>query len=153
MLGFCKKDDKVSTYGLLSEHSKKSIRQWIEQLLGQGILAKSGEYNVIKITDTGRQVLRGELTPKLRQPSEGPANTQTRTATDPWKDVDRVLFDQLCELRTNFAQQSNVPVHVVFSDNSIKDMAKPILGHDQGPLRDNRHCDGCQTDTINTSQT
>ena len=116
--------DKVSTYGLLSEHSKKSIRQWIEQLLGQGILAKSGEYNVIKITDTGRQVLRGELTPKLRQPSEGPANTQTRTATDPWKDVDRVLFDQLCELRTNFAQQSNVPVHVVFSDNSIKDMAK-----------------------------
>ena len=35
-----------------------------------------------------------------------------------------MLFDQLCELRTNFAQQSNVPVHVVFSDNSIKDMAK-----------------------------
>ena len=116
--------NKVSTYGLLSEHSKKSVRQWIEQLLGQGILVKSGEYNVIKITDTGRQVLRGELTPKLRQPSEGPAHTQTRTSTDPWKDVDRVLFDQLCELRTNFAQQSNVPVHVVFSDNSIKDMAK-----------------------------
>jgi len=116
--------DKVSTYGLLSEHSKKSVRQWIEELLGQGILIKSGEYNVIKITDTGRQVLRGELTPKLRQPSEGPANTQARTSTDPWKDVDRVLFDQLCELRTNFAQQSNVPVHVVFSDNSIKDMAK-----------------------------
>jgi len=116
--------NKVSTYGLLSEHSKKSVRQWIEQLLGQGILVKSGDYNVIKITDTGRQVLRGELTPKLRQPSEGPANTQARTSTDPWKDVDRVLFDQLCELRTNFAQQSNVPVHVVFSDNSIKDMAK-----------------------------
>ena len=116
--------DKVSTYGLLSEHSKKSVRQWIEQLLGQGILVKSGEYNVIKITNTGRQLLRGELTPKLRQPSEGPANTQARTSTDPWKDVDRLLFDQLCELRTNFAQQSNVPVHVVFSDNSIKDMAK-----------------------------
>lgn len=117
--------DKVSTYGLLSEHSKKSVREWIEQLLGQGMLVKSGEYNVIKITDAGRQVLRGELTPKLRQPSDSStANTQAKTSTDPWKDVDRVLFDQLSELRTEFAQQANVPVHVVFSDNSIKDMAK-----------------------------
>ena len=117
--------DKVSTYGLLSEHSKKSVREWIDQLLGQKILVKSGEYNVIKITDSGRQVLRGELVPKLRQPSDNSATkTATRVSTDPWKGVDRVLFDQLCELRADFARQGDVPVHVVFSDNSIKDMAK-----------------------------
>ena len=116
--------DKVSTYGLLSEYPKKSIRQWIDQLIGQGILVKTGDYNVIKITDSGRQVLRGELTPKLREPSQGSANTNTRISADTWKDVDRVLFDRLCELRADFARQGNVPVHVVFSDNSIKDMAK-----------------------------
>ncbi len=117
--------DKVSTYGLLSEHSKKTVREWIDQLLGQKMLIKSGEYNVIKITDSGRQVLRGELVPKLRQPSDNSATkTSTRVSTDPWKGVDRVLFDQLCELRADFARQGDVPVHVVFSDNSIKDMAK-----------------------------
>jgi len=117
--------DKVSTYGLLSEHSKKTVREWIDQLLGQKILIKSGEYNVIKITDSGRQVLRGELVPKLRQPSEhSTTKTSTRVSTDTWKDVDRVLFEQLCELRADFARQGDVPVHVVFSDNSIKDMAK-----------------------------
>ncbi len=142
--------DKVSTYGLLSEHSKKSVRTWIEQLLGQGILVKAGEYNVLQITDTGRQVLRGELTPKLRQPLDSEsANTQVRSSTDPWKDVDRVLFDQLCELRADFARESNVPVHVVFSDNSIKDMAKKrpsnedafrlILGVSQQKLGDYGH--------------
>ena len=117
--------DKVSTYGLLSEHSKKSVREWIDQLLGQDVLVKSGEYNVLKITDTGRQVLRGELTPKLREPSQGSAaSTQSRVSVDPWEGVDRALFDSLSELRADLAQQGDVPVHVVFSDNSIKDMAK-----------------------------
>jgi len=117
--------DKVSTYGLLSEHSKKSVREWIDQLLGQDVLVKSGEYNVLKITDTGRQVLRGELTPKLRQPSEGSAaSTQSRISVDAWEGVDRALFDSLSELRADLARQGEVPVHVVFSDNSIKDMAK-----------------------------
>ena len=116
--------DKVSTYGLLSEHSRKSVREWIDQLLGQSVLVKSGEYNVIKITDTGRQVLRGELTPKLRQPQSSSAGTQSRVAADPWEGVDRTLFDGLSELRADLARQREVPVHVVFSDNSIKDMAK-----------------------------
>ena len=117
--------DKVSTYGLLSEHSKKSVREWIDQLLGQEVLVKSGEYNVLKITDTGRQVLRGELTPKLRQASQGSvAGAQSRILVDPWEGVDRVLFDLLSELRADIARQSDVPVHVIFSDNSIKDMAK-----------------------------
>ena len=117
--------DKVSTYGLLSEHSKNSVREWINQLLGQDVLVKSGEYNVLKITDTGRQVLRGDLTPKLRQPSDNStASTQSRTSVDPWEGVDRTLFDSLSELRADLARQGDVPVHVVFSDNSIKDMAK-----------------------------
>ena len=117
--------DKVSTYGLLSEHSKKSVREWIDQLLGQDVLVKSGEYNVLKITDAGRKVLRGELTPKLREPSQGSAaSTQSRVSVDPWEGVDRALFDSLSELRADLARQGDVPVHVVFSDNSIKDMAK-----------------------------
>ena len=139
--------DKVSTYGLLSEHSKKSVREWIDQLLGQEVLVKSGEYNVLKITDAGRQVLRGELTPKLRQPStNSSAAAQSRITVDAWEGVDRALFDSLCELRADLARQREVPVHVVFSDNSIKDMAKKrpstakafrlILGVSQQKLTD-----------------
>ncbi len=32
--------DKLSTWGILAEHDRKSIRNWIEQLVGQGFLEK-----------------------------------------------------------------------------------------------------------------
>ena len=40
--------DKLSTWGILQEHDRKCIRNWIEQLVGQGFLEKKGEYNVLK---------------------------------------------------------------------------------------------------------
>ena len=39
--------DKLSTWGLLTEHGKRNVRDWIEQLVGQGFLQKTGEYNVL----------------------------------------------------------------------------------------------------------
>ena len=57
--------DSLSTYGLLSEHSKTAVVDWIQQLIGQGFLVQTGEYNVLTITPTGRQLLRGEIEPSL----------------------------------------------------------------------------------------
>ena len=36
--------DKLSTWGLLTDHGKKNARDWIEQLAAQGFLQKTGEY-------------------------------------------------------------------------------------------------------------
>ena len=54
-----RKHDQLSTWGLLKADGKKAVRAWIDQLVGQGFLEKTGEYQVLQITPAGRQVLRG----------------------------------------------------------------------------------------------
>jgi ATP-dependent DNA helicase RecQ len=62
--------DRLSTYGLLSAENKRIVRGWIDQLVHQKYLARTGEYNVLQLTDAGRQVLREEQTPRLLRPSK-----------------------------------------------------------------------------------
>jgi len=43
--------DKLSTYGLLSDHPAATVSDWVGQLVGQGFLVKFGEYNVLHISE------------------------------------------------------------------------------------------------------
>jgi ATP-dependent DNA helicase RecQ len=63
-----KHHDRLSTYGILSDEDRRDIRDWIDQLIGQRFLVKSGEYSVLELTPTGREVLRGETAPRLLKP-------------------------------------------------------------------------------------
>jgi ATP-dependent DNA helicase RecQ len=45
------------------------VREWIDQLVSQRFLHMTGEYQVLAVTDTGRGVLRGLVTPRLLRPS------------------------------------------------------------------------------------
>ncbi|MCL4109022.1 UNVERIFIED_CONTAM: hypothetical protein GTU68_052660 [Idotea baltica] len=112
--------NSLSTYGLLSQHKQTCVADWIEQLVGQGFLLKSGEYNVLKITDSGRKVLKGEVTPDLIE-----QNIAAKTSKqDDWSGVDRELFAVLQELRRECAQTANIPPFVIFHDVSLRDMAR-----------------------------
>ncbi|MEX2315848.1 MAG: DNA helicase RecQ [Pirellulales bacterium] len=115
--------DKLSTWGLLSEHEKKAVRGWIDQLISQAFLEKDGEYNVLKLTREGRRVLRGEVTPRLLKP---PTKTrrQSRIDIDSWEGVDRGLFEALRVFRRGKAEERGVPPFVVFSDATLRDLAR-----------------------------
>ena len=112
--------DQLSTYGLLSDRTKKLVRDWIEQLAGQGYLEKRGEYNVLAITERGWKALRGDENPRLLKP----AATRSRVAPDSWEGVDRGLFDTLRILRRKIAGTRSVPAYIVFGDASLRDMAR-----------------------------
>jgi ATP-dependent DNA helicase RecQ len=117
--------DKLSTHGLLKEVAQKTIRDWIEQLVGQGFLKKDGEYNVLKLTPTGWQLLKGELTPKLLRPAPPKREKlQAVVIGDSWDGVDRGLFDALRDLRRAKATALSVPAYVVFGDTALRDMAR-----------------------------
>jgi ATP-dependent DNA helicase RecQ len=108
----------------LQSESKKDIRTWIEQLTGQGFLAKTGEYNVLQITDYGRELLRGNAEPRLTCPTvEAPKAPKSSHATS-WEGVDSELFEKLRTLRTGEASRQQIPAYVVFSDASLRDMAR-----------------------------
>ncbi len=114
--------DELSTYGLLGAQSKRLVRDWIEQLVGQGYLEKRGEYNVLGLTPRGWEALRGHETPRLLKPAERP--TRRAVAGDSWAGVDRGLFDALRVLRREVARERHVPAYIVFGDAALRDMAR-----------------------------
>ena len=97
------------------------------------------EYPTVTLTERGRAVLRGEgEAPALtsagalrataadaapasdREPADG---DRSQPAADPGT-YDRVLFEALRALRRTIAEERGVPPYLVFSDASLRDMAR-----------------------------
>ncbi|RIK76371.1 MAG: DNA helicase RecQ [Planctomycetota bacterium] len=119
--------DQLSTYGLLDSHDASTIREWIEQLVSQAFLAKTGEFNTLSLTESGRALLRGAGAPQLIKPA--PSKSRERRTPgigqeDSWEGVDRGLFEVLRGLRTGLAAERGVPPYVVFGDTALRDMAR-----------------------------
>ena len=115
--------DKLSTYGLLSDYSKHIVHDWIEQLTGQDYIEKTGEYNVLNITEKGWRVLKGKEIPRLLKPVERPVKA-SKVITDSWEGVDKGLFEALRKLRSAIAGKKKMPAYVVFGDAALRDMAR-----------------------------
>ena len=53
--------DQLSTFGLLREHEKTEIRDWIYQLIGQGLLLQVGdEYPLLKMNSASWEILKNQ---------------------------------------------------------------------------------------------
>lgn len=115
---------ELTTWGLLKEHSSRQVRDWIEQMLSQGFLERGGEYNVLRLTATGREVLRGQRTPTLVQTVKASPAATSLKVFDSWEGVDRELFEQLRQLRRELALEAQVAAFIVFSDATLRDLAR-----------------------------
>jgi len=116
---------RLSTYGLLAEFGVRTVRDWIEQLVGQQYLVKQGEYGVLAITAQGQELLRGQAACQLSQPAARASRDRgSRTPGDSWEGVDRGLFEELKALRKELATARGVPPYVVFNDAVLRDMAR-----------------------------
>jgi len=113
----------LSTYGLLSDFKKRITRDWIEQLVAQGYIQKTGDFNVLKVTTKGRCVLKGKETPRLLKPAQKPARV-SKAAKESWEGVDKGLFEGLRKLRREIAERQRVPAYIVFGDAPLRDMAR-----------------------------
>ena len=119
--------DRLSTYALLKDHSHRAVRDWIEQLAGQGYLTKAGEYNVLEITEPGLRLLKGDAKPRLLKPAahaERGAKAKRASGADNWQGVDRELFEVLRTMRGELATEHGVPAYIVFGDAALRDMAR-----------------------------
>lgn len=115
--------DALTTYGLLSDHSRHTVHDWIEQLVGQDCIAKVGEYNVLRLTERGWHVLKGNETPRLLKPARKPAKV-SKVAQDAWEGVDEGLFEALRELRRWLAARKRIPAYLVFGDRTLRELAR-----------------------------
>ncbi len=115
--------DTLSTYGLLDNYSKHTVRDWIEQLTGQDYIEKYGEYNVLRVTEKAGTVLKGQQTPLLLKPSLQKSKV-SKVAADSWEGVNKGLFETLRKLRAKIAGKKKIPAYIVFGDNTLRDMAR-----------------------------
>lgn len=124
--------DKLSTFGLLSEHSLRTVSSWIGELVEQGFLMREGDtIQVLKITPEGYRLLKGDASPRLREPqkrrasAEG-ASERARKGVEPesWDGVDMGLFEALRQLRRRRAEAQGVPPYIVFGDATLRDLAR-----------------------------
>ena len=121
--------ERLRAYGGLRGERKTQVRAWIDQLMAQGLLARTGdEYPTLAITAAGAAVLRGEHTP-------GPLTSAVSRVSSPAAaaravpgaagDVsDAAVFEALRALRRTIADERGVPPYLVFSDASLRDMAR-----------------------------
>ena len=126
--------DKLSTFGLLAGHDKKAVRGWIEQLVRQNCLRKVGDYRLLQVTLLGKQVLKGELTPKLLKPAVKPGR-EARVSRVAWEGVDRGLFDTLRIWRKNLADSRGLPPFIIFADTTLRDLARRRPSTEAGLLQ------------------
>ncbi|MBI4668748.1 MAG: DNA helicase RecQ [Elusimicrobia bacterium] len=117
--------EKISTYGLLADHSKRNIRLWIDQLLSQGLLARTGEeYPVLALTPQSSAILRGEQEVKLSYLEKPKKEARPRRAPR-YSAIaaDEPLFERLRTLRRTIADELGVPAYIVFGDKTLLEMA------------------------------
>lgn len=105
--------EKLPTYGLLKDWSQKDVNQLIDYLTASGYLLPSeGQYPLLSVTNAGIDVLLGKAQVFRKQ-------TKVKQLV-----VDDALFDQLRSLRLTLAQEQNLPPYVVFSDQTLRELAE-----------------------------
>ncbi len=124
--------DQLSTYALLRDHRKAEIRNWIDQLEGQGCLAREdGEYPTLALTEHGRRVMRGEADVRLFKtvappPREaaGRAGRRDKAEGGVYAPPDAALFETLRALRRTMAEERGIPPYLIFSDATLRELAR-----------------------------
>jgi ATP-dependent DNA helicase RecQ len=115
--------DQLRSYGLLKSSNRPALLNVIYQLIDEGLLERSpDERPVLRLNDASREVLQGRRGVRLLEPKT--KVKKTRVDEKSWANVDIGLFELLRRLRRQLAEQRGVPAYVLFSDATLRDMAR-----------------------------
>jgi ATP-dependent DNA helicase RecQ len=114
--------EKLSTYGIGQEHTRPQWKTIGRELVRLGFVRQAEDkFNVLALTPQGLALLKQRKRVTLTKPVSAP-EPKTRRIGD--IACDEVLFEQLRQLRKRLADQRGVPPYIVFSDVSLRQMAR-----------------------------
>jgi ATP-dependent DNA helicase RecQ len=117
--------DQLSTFGLLKDAGKAEVRDWIYQLIGQGVLLQVGEdYPVLKLNALSWEVMKAQRSVRLVQLRRGQKLEKAKAEGVSWEGVDRTLFEALRVLRKRLADELHKPPYVIFNDTTLRELAR-----------------------------
>jgi ATP-dependent DNA helicase RecQ len=121
---FARGHDKLSTYGLMKGTPRKALTNMVFQLVDQGLLIRTeDDHPTLRLNDASWAVLRGQRPVRLIKPKAEPV-VSTGIEKDAWEGVDRGLFEHLRGVRRELAQERSVPAFVIFSDATLRELAR-----------------------------
>jgi ATP-dependent DNA helicase RecQ len=115
--------NELSTYGIGRELKREAWQAIGRELLRLGLVeCTPGKFATLALTRTGREALRNRTPITLTKQIEVVARSErARTGTI---ECDEALFECLRSLRRKLADERDVPAYVIFSDVSLREMAK-----------------------------
>lgn len=115
--------EKLPTYGIGRELSKKQWGRLARQLIRQGYLNQDPEFGSLKLRQPGVAVLKGDeaVYGKITAPTGSPGRKPETPVEE--LDYDHELFELLRRKRKKLADQAGVPPYVIFPDNTLIEMA------------------------------
>ncbi len=117
---FHNRHQRLSTYGIGSEFTKKQWEGYGRELIQQGYLyIGGGEFPVLKLTEKSRPVLFNDEKVTLTT-VKIPKSRTVKVGDTPY---DENLFEELRQLRKRIADERNVPPYVIFHDTTLKEMS------------------------------
>lgn len=111
------KFDTLSTYGIMREYSKNTIKDLIYFLITESYVELVGnQYPILKLTPNASNVLFNDEKVTIKRKIEKlPEKIEA--------DYDTRLFDLLRNIRKDISVETKVPPFIIFSDVSLKQMA------------------------------
>jgi ATP-dependent DNA helicase RecQ len=126
--------DQVKTYGLMKGADRKALTNILYQLVDGGLLDRTaGDRPILKLNAASWEVMRSQRTVQLLQLKT--KVKKTRFDEESWDGVDRGLFENLRKLRREIADQRGVPPFILFSDATLREMARLRPGSSKSLLR------------------
>lgn len=122
--------DKLSVFGVGKGRSESEWRSLYRQVVARGLADIDLEgYGGLRLSDTCRPLLRGEVTLELRkelkpQTSSSRGTGSASPASQLVRGEEREQWEALRTLRRNLAQEHAVPPYVIFPDSTLLEMLR-----------------------------
>jgi ATP-dependent DNA helicase RecQ len=116
--------DQLSTYGIGRDLKREAWQAIGRELLRLGLVAAApGKFATLQLTDAGREALRNRKSITLTKPFDVEARKRPKRRAGEIE-CDEALFDRLRAFRRKLADERDVPAYVIFSDVSLREMAR-----------------------------
>ncbi len=117
--------DELSTYGIGRDVKRTAWLAIGRELLRLGLIAAApGKFATLQLTEVGRAALRERKPITLTKPFDVETTRRSKKHRAGDFECDEALFAQLRVLRRQIADDRDVPAYVIFSDVSLREMAR-----------------------------
>ena len=123
--------DQLSVYGIAANYSRDELRDIVEELKREGLLAAAdGEYPTLGVTPRGWEFLKKRETLALARPVQRKEarresrGRRTRHDARGGGGYDEGLYNELAALRRQIAEQRGIPAFMIFGNRTLQDMAR-----------------------------